>query len=128
MEVNICSGIKADCADSLLNKLYKKILKGIDKEIADNSKELEKRQKLKTKNKDDQSDIEFLTKEINHSRRLKQRIINSQVQWIKLRDANSEVVSINCEGGTACTAIVNSAWLEETLSRIKQLEDFYQPY
>jgi uncharacterized protein YecT (DUF1311 family) len=128
LEINICSGQKADFADSLLNKLYKSIVKGIDKEIVNDNKQLTKLQGLKTKNKESESNIGVLIKEINYDKRLKQSIINSQAQWIKLRDANSKVVSINCEGGTGCTAEINSAWLEETLLRIKQLESFYQPY
>jgi uncharacterized protein YecT (DUF1311 family) len=78
LEVNICSGEKADFADSLLNKLYKKILKGIDDEIANDNRQLIKLQRLKTKNKESQSNIEVLIKEINYDKRLKQSIIKSR--------------------------------------------------
>ena len=128
LDINICSGEKFDFADSLLNRLYKNILQGIDKEIASDSKQLTELQKLKIKNKESESNIDVLIKEIDFDKRLKQSIIKSQVQWIKLRDANSEVVAINCEGGTGCTAEINSGLLEDTLLRIKQLEAFYYVY
>ena len=123
LEINICSGAKAEFADSLLNKLYRKILKSLDKDILKDKTILNGK---KAGNKQaDKDEVSFLLKNIDHNQRLKETIINSQRQWIKLRDANIEVERINCEGGTACVAMVNEAYIEETLDRIKKLESFY---
>ena len=70
--------------------------------------------------------INILNKEIDHYIRLKNAIENSQKEWIKQRKFNIKVYQINCEGGSACNAIVNQAVLNETLDRIKLLELFYE--
>jgi uncharacterized protein YecT (DUF1311 family) len=122
VEINICSGAKAEFADSLLNRLYKKILRSIDKEIKVDQIALAKEKTLsKTPDKDE---ISFHTKSIDQNQRLKKAIINSQRQWIKVRDTNVEVAQINCEGGTSCIAITNDAYTGETLDRIRKLESF----
>ncbi|WP_460558038.1 lysozyme inhibitor LprI family protein [Ferruginibacter profundus] len=122
VEINLCSGTKAEFADSLLNRLYKNILRSIDKEIKADQIALAKEKKLsKTPDKDQ---IYFRTKNIDQNQRLKNAIINSQRQWIKTRDANVEVAHINCEGGSGCNAMSNDAYTEETLDRIRKLESF----
>jgi uncharacterized protein YecT (DUF1311 family) len=121
-EANMCSGEKADFADSLLNRLYKEILRSLDKEIAKDQVAL-KRAKANTKTPD-KDEIRMRATDIDHNQRLKQSIINSQRQWIKTRDTNLEVEQINCEGGSGCIAIVNQALVEETLDRIRKLESF----
>jgi uncharacterized protein YecT (DUF1311 family) len=122
VEINICSGVKAEFADSLLNRLYKKILRSIDKEIASYQAILSREKaNIKNPNKDD---INSTIKIIDQNQRLKKAIINSQRQWLKVRDANVEVAHINCEGGSGCNAITNDAYTEETLDRIRKLESF----
>jgi uncharacterized protein YecT (DUF1311 family) len=122
LETNICSGVKVHFADSLLNRLYKNLLRSIDKEITHHKTTLTKlKTNIKEPNKDD---IDFSIKSINYSQRLKQSIITSQRQWIKAKDANLAVVKINCEGGTGCIAITNEACIVEILDRIKKLESF----
>ncbi|MGG9960728.1 lysozyme inhibitor LprI family protein [Ferruginibacter sp. SUN106] len=120
VEINICSGAKAEFADSLLNRLYKSILRTIDKEIKADQIALAREKMLsKTPDKDQ---IYFRTKSIDQNQRLKKAIINSQRQWIKTRDANVEIAHINCEGGSSCNAMSNEAYTEETLDRIRKLE------
>jgi uncharacterized protein YecT (DUF1311 family) len=122
VEINICSGAKAEFADSLLNRLYKKILRSIDKEIASYQAIL-KREKANIKDPD-KDNINSTLKIIDQNQRLKNAIINSQRQWIKTRDANVEIAHINCEGGSGCNAITSDAYTEETLDRIRKLESF----
>jgi uncharacterized protein YecT (DUF1311 family) len=120
LAANLCSGIKAEFADSLLNKLYRKILNSIDKEIARHNKSI----KIRPVNKNDSADLRFAVKQKDYYVRMKQSIINSQRQWLKIRELDSEVESILCEGGTGCTAMVNEAYIADTLERIRKLEYF----
>ena len=118
--INICSGIKTEFVDSLLNTLYKKILKSVDKEISTYSNAA----KQKKTNKNDSAEVRFAVKQRDYYMRIKQSIVNSQTEWVKLRDLNSRVEQILCDGGTACTTLVNEAYVNDTLDRIKKLESF----
>jgi uncharacterized protein YecT (DUF1311 family) len=120
LEVNLCSGEKADFADNLLNKLYKKILNHIDKEI----KRYTGKISTKVNPALDSSEIKFAMNEKSYYVRLRQRLVTSQQQWLKFRSAHCDVESSQCEGGTACTALVNEAYVSETLDRIRQLEGY----
>ena len=120
LEINLCTGEKADFADSLLNKLYHKILKDLDKEIASYSGTVSP----KGGNKLDSSDIKFAIEQRNLNTRIKQNLVKSQQQWLKTRSADCEVQRSMCEGGSGCIGEVNDLYLRETLSRISQLEEF----
>ena len=125
LEINICAGIKSEYADSLLNDLYNKIIKSIDRDINENKKELKLKQSQKDSSPDRKEYIQFLIKQIEYDQRLKISIIKSQREWIKVRDLNLEVVSITCEGGRECIAIENLSELDDILERIKKLQSFY---
>ena len=116
---NICSGIRYEFADSLMNKLYRKIMKSLDDEIAICNLAIKREKGAK-----DSTNLKFALEDKNRYSRIKQAIVNSQREWIKLRDLNCAVEAIFCEGGTGCTAITNEAYIEETLARIKRLESF----
>lgn len=125
LETNLCSGEKFEFADSLLNRVYKKILKAIDKDTQDDKRRLlDKSSKQETSSEVNES-IKFLKEEIAHNDRLKKSIVESQKQWIKYRDANAEAVRITCETGTACITEVNDSLINDTLDRIKTLRSLY---
>ncbi len=68
--------------------------------------------------------IKFLVEEIDQNARLKKNIIKSQLAWIKERDLNYIVTSINC-GGSGYIACENESLINDTLDRIKKLQSFY---
>jgi len=120
VKINICSGVKTGFVDSLLNNLYNKILRSIDKEISTHNNAA----KQKQTNKNDSAEVRFAMEQRDYYMRIKQSIVNSQTEWIKLRDLNSRVEQLLCNGGAACTTLVNEAYVEDTLDRIKKLESF----
>jgi uncharacterized protein YecT (DUF1311 family) len=126
LEANICSGVKRDYADSLLNHLYNKIIRSLDKEIREAKKEISAEQSKKDSGTESKENIKFLLKEIERNQRLRISIIKSQKEWIKVRDYNAEVIRISCEGATSCTSMENQSLLDDTLERIKILESFYE--
>ena len=126
LEINICSGIKRDYSDSLLNVVYNKIIKSLNKDIIDNELQLKTEQLKKHTVKEDKEKIEFLIKEISYNKRLKESIIKSQRKWIELRDLNMAVISITYEGGKAFVSIENQSLIDDTLTRIKKLLSFYE--
>lgn len=126
VEINICSGVKLEFADSLLNFAYRKIIKSLNNYIANDKKEIEIEQIKKDTGSESKEYIQSLFKDIDYNQRLKKSIIKSQQQWIKVRDLNYEVTRITCEGGTACTAISNQSLIDDALDRIKKLESFEQ--
>ncbi len=125
LEINICSAEKLEYADSLLNVIYRKILRSLDKNLAETKRDIQSEQSKKDTSAESKAQIEFLIKESVNIQRFRKSIVTSQQQWIKLRDSDSKVVRITCEGGTACNAIVNDAVLQQTLERIKSLESWY---
>ncbi|MGC4103617.1 lysozyme inhibitor LprI family protein [Ferruginibacter sp.] len=120
--INFCTSTKAEFADSLLNVVYRKLLSSINKDIAADKKSLN--QETAKGKKADSLQLQMYRKNIDLNQRLKKSIIYSQQQWIKLRDANVDVASIECEGGTGCIAMTNQAYIDETLERIQKLESF----
>jgi uncharacterized protein YecT (DUF1311 family) len=118
-EVNICSGEKVAFADSLLKRLWTRKLKSLDKDIQDHSIDHLKRKGQKI----DSSDFDFFNKQRAHYSRLKHKLIRSQQAWVKLRERNYEYARESCSGGTACSAIANDVYINDTLDRIKWLED-----
>lgn len=128
LEINFCSGYKNQFADSLLNKLYKKILKSIDQDNIETTKEFNKLKLVKKKTSADSTYLETLEKNIDQNKRLKASIISSQRIWLKLRQANSDIVYIFYEGGTGQTAFTIQADTEEILERIKKLQKLYSVY
>jgi uncharacterized protein YecT (DUF1311 family) len=116
IDITFCVGDKYEFADSLLNHQYQSILLDIKKEIAGNLKRL--------KETTDKQEIEFLLKANDYLQRRRSAIIVSQRNWIKLRDANVDVVAIGCEGGTACNAIRILSEIDDILERIKKLQSF----
>jgi uncharacterized protein YecT (DUF1311 family) len=125
LEINFCSGVRRDYADSLLNVAYNRIIKSLEKEIFVDQNKLKDEKLKRDSSSESKETIEFLSTEISYNKRLKESIIKSQRKWVELRDLNMEVVSITCEGGTAFVAIENQSIIEDTLDRIKKLEDFY---
>ncbi|MEO8149304.1 MAG: lysozyme inhibitor LprI family protein [Bacteroidia bacterium] len=125
LDINMCSGIKFDFADSLLNVVYNKIIKAIEAEQREDKEKLKLEQSKNDTSVKSKEWIEFLKKEIDFNKRYKESIIKSQVEWIKLRDLNVNVVSIKSEGGTGYIAIENLSLIDETLERIKKLNSFY---
>jgi uncharacterized protein YecT (DUF1311 family) len=125
LEINFCSGAKLEYVDSLLNAIYRKIIKSINKEIVVDEKKLKIKQSIKIDSIKNKDEILFLVNEINYDQRLKTSIIQSQKEWIKMRDLNSKVISITCEGGRECIAINNLAEIDDVLERIKKLQSFY---
>jgi len=120
LETNLCTGKKADFADSLLNEVYHKLLKNIDEEIRSYSDT-----KIpKGATKLDLSEIKFAVEQKNFFVRVKQNLVKSQQQWLKTRSADCEVQQSMCDGGSGCVGIVNDLYIRETLSRIRQLEEF----
>src|SRR3982751_472188 len=124
LEITFCVGDKLEYADSLLNDTYKKLIKSIDKSVIDSKKELTITQTKKNLSREDKTTIQVLLKEISNHQRLKASIIKSQKEWVKLRDMNSEVISISCEDGRECNAITILAEIDDTLERIKKLQTF----
>jgi len=120
LEINLCTGEKADFADSLLNKVYYKIIKELDKQIASYSATISP----KTGKKFDSSEIKFAIEQRKLNVRIKQNLVKSQQQWLKTRSADCELQRCMCEGGSGCIGIVNDLYIRETLSRITQLEEF----
>ncbi len=125
LEFNLCTRVKLEYADSLLNAIYRKIIRSINKEIINDEKELKIKQSKKIDSLKNVDTIQFLAKEIDYNKRLKMGIIQSQKEWIKVRDLNSKVISITCEGGHACVGIDNLAEMDDILERIKKLQSFY---
>lgn len=121
LEINFCSGDKNRFADSLLNRLYKEILKNIDKDIAETNNEMKKLMQQKKKTGKDSTDLAVFKEELDYHKRLKSSIVTSQRIWLKQREANTEIVSISFEGGTGRTAATIQADTEEILDRIKKL-------
>lgn len=125
IEINICSGIKRDFADSLLNSVYNEIINALKAE------EMEDENKLKVAlSKNDTSSItkesiDFIKKDIDYIRKLKNKIVMSQEAWIKSRDLNVDVIVIKSEGGTGFVAQENQSLIEDTLERIEKLKSFY---
>lgn len=117
LKLNICSGEKAEYADSLLNNLYKKIVRHLNKQIQLQDKALS--------NKNiDSSERKFTKRERDYYYLTKQALVRSQQQWINFRKADCELERVGCEGGTACNYIVNTHFIEMTLDRIRALEEF----
>jgi uncharacterized protein YecT (DUF1311 family) len=123
LETNICSGIQFDYADSLLNLVYRRAIKSLDKEIAATEKSI-KTEQAKKETDQNKEDIEFAKKQLDNSKRLKENLIRSQQAWIKLRDLNAEIVRTQHEGGTANVAYTNESMIYDTLDRIKKLQEF----
>jgi len=117
LELNICSGEKAEYADSLLNNLYKKIIRHLNKQILLQDKAL--------LNKNiDSSERKFTQRERDRYNFTKLALIRSQQQWMNSRKADCELEREGCKGGTACNYIVNSRYIMMTLDRIRTLEEF----
>jgi uncharacterized protein YecT (DUF1311 family) len=117
IEMNVCSGEKAHFADTLMNRLYQKMVRFLDGKIQAETKRL-KNHGL------DLSDRAFAEKERVYYRTTKLALIKSQSQWKRSRDADCELERVGCEGGSACNYIVNSRYIEMTLARITALENF----
>ena len=120
IETNICSEEKAAYADSLLDDLFQKIISSLSEEINQDSIRNRNANNLK-----DKEDIKYYLKNINDIKRKRKAAMESQEVWLNLRELNTNIYRISCEGGTACNAIINTAILEETLERIKLLESFF---
>jgi len=117
LELNICTAEKAGYADSLLNYLYKKIIRHLNKQIQIQEKAL--------LNKNIDSSVrKFTLKERDHFRATKLALVSSQQQWMNSRKADCELEREGCKGGTACNYIVNSRFIKMTLDRIRTLEEF----
>lgn len=125
LEANFCSGEKFAFADSLLNNVYKKILKAIDTEIQDNKRSIMETSSKKDSSSKTMTSLKVLREEMAQNDRLKKSIIASQKQWIKYRDSNAEAVGVGCETGTACTTEVNQSMIHDTLERIEVLQGLY---
>ncbi len=121
-QANICSGKRVAFADSLLNRLYKKIMKTLNSQVVQAKHQV---QEVRAKGKNiDSIEWHYSMELLSYVLKLKTAIETSQSQWIKLKNANIAVIKINCEGGTSCVAITNDALIEEILNRIKKLESF----
>lgn len=122
VNANICSGEKVAFVDSLLNNLYNKIIKNLDKEIVSSKQAILKlRKKVKYV---DSSDLYYTEKKLKYDQNLRDAIVFSQRNWIKLRNSNISVEALLCEGGTGCIAITNEALIKEILDRIRKLESY----
>lgn len=117
LEMNVCSSEKADYADSLLKRLYQKMVRFLDEKIQAETR------RLKVHGLDS-SDRAFVEKEREYYRATKLALIKSQSHWKHSRDADCELERVGCEGGSACNYIVNNRFIEMTLARITALEDF----
>jgi hypothetical protein len=69
LEVNFCSGDKFDFVDSLLNGVYKRIIKAIDKDIHDDKRRIIEISSKKDTGSNDKESIRFLKDEIAHNDR-----------------------------------------------------------
>lgn len=117
LELNICSGEKAAYADSLLNLLYSKIIRHLNKQIQLHEK--------KSLNKTvDSLGRKFALMEYEHYRSTKKALVSSQNQWISSRKADCALEREGCKGGTACNLFVNNRFIKMTLDRIRTLEEF----
>jgi uncharacterized protein YecT (DUF1311 family) len=125
LDINRCSGIRLDYADSLLNDLYDKIIKSLDKEIVESQNKLKLEQSKKDTAIEHKETIQFLIKDVDYNQRLKESIVKSQREWIKVAGLNLEVIEIMSEGGTGFVAEENQSLIDDDLERIKKLDSFY---
>lgn len=116
LEMNICSAEKADFADSLINRLYRKMIRSLDLQIIEKTNILRKRSL-------DSSGRAFVEMERKRYLDAKQALIVSQRRWKEYRDADCDLERVRCEGGSACNYIVNSRYIDMTLARIADLEE-----
>ena len=126
LEINICLGTKLAFADSLLNVTYHRILRAIDKSINEDNTKIKALSSKKILTNEEKGDLKYYSNDLNHSQRTKQAIIRSQKEWIKLRDSNEEVVRLMCEGGTGCNGEASQSSIDDTMERIKKLQELSQ--
>lgn len=114
--INICSGIQRKYADSLMNVAYLNILSSLTKNILVN------RNKLKNEiSKKGKKNIKL---QIIYNKQLLKSIIKSQKKWIALRYWNTRVANVDPWNGIARPAMENYSFIDETLERIRKLQEF----
>lgn len=102
-EMNFCAKIAFEKADIELNKTYKSIIDQLNKDIQTNIKD---------------SSLSL------YNKTLKIKLIASQKNWIKLRDANATMEAYIYDGGSMSPMIFYKSKLNDTQIRIKYLKDF----
>jgi uncharacterized protein YecT (DUF1311 family) len=117
LEMSICSAEKADFVDSLMNSLYRKMIRSLDRKIQVETTRLADKRL-------DSSEHAFAEMQRSHYRSTKQALVQSQIQWKRCREADCELERVGCEGGSACNMIVSIRYVEMTLGRIEVLEEF----
>jgi uncharacterized protein YecT (DUF1311 family) len=128
LDINRCSGIRRDFADSLLNDYYHKILISLDNDISEWDSIPAPGQSgpdTSAEHKEDQKQIKGMGM---HYTRLKVSLIKSQQEWLKLKELDLDMASIQCEGGTGCTAEENYSLITDILDRIKKLQTLFPLY
>jgi uncharacterized protein YecT (DUF1311 family) len=122
LEITFCFGYRNDFADSLLNKMYTKVLTEADKDIADSKKDIRSIQLKKRKTKEDSTELSRLKIQLDRNIRYKSSIITSQRIWLKSREANVEMNSILYEDGREYPAWRTKFDTDEILERIEKLK------
>src|SRR6266496_5936299 len=105
LEINICLGNKLEFADSLLNVTFRKIINDLDKDINEDKSKMNVLRSKKVLSAEEKKMSKYYAENIEQHQKIRQAIIKSQREWIKLRDSNEEVTRIMCEGGTGCNGI-----------------------
>lgn len=101
LEMNICSADELNYYDSILNVKYQKTINYLNIEI-------EKEKKFNE----------------NYYFNLKTELVQSQRNWIKLKENNREVYEKYYDGGSIRPLAKNIQSIKDTKDRIKFLEDF----
>jgi uncharacterized protein YecT (DUF1311 family) len=124
LETSICLATKFEFADSLLNVTYHKIIGDLDKEISQYNSDVKILRSKKTLTNKEKDDLNQLTNDITRAQKVKQSVVKSQGEWIRLRDSNEKVTRAICEGGAGCNVEANQSLIDDTLERIKKFQQF----
>ena len=105
-DLNNCTYNEFKKADSLMTSVYNNLISLIGESI----KEIESKDFPDKEYKDWYS-------------RLRNSIITSQEQWVKLRDSNSNIINIQYEDGSMRRMAINISATDDTYIRIKKLKE-----
>lgn len=104
--MNVCSFQKAEMADSLMNVLYERIVTVYSLKIAD----------LITANAEIDSSM------IEYYKDLLVSIKTSQSKFVEYRESLMDVETIENQGGSIMSFMINTAHLKATIERIKWID------
>jgi uncharacterized protein YecT (DUF1311 family) len=109
LEMNVCSDESFTIADSLLTQEYRKLILHLDRIY-----NAEKKKSLSSNDK-------ILLDHLLELKKLKESVVTSQKDFIKLRDSMTDIINYQYSGGSMRPLAVNSFALELTINQLKLL-------